>query len=200
MSEYQPALDQLRERRKGKPGELMLWTGVVAMLLAPAFLVGLHIGDEQNAKLASEGVVSEAVVKAKGVRTETGTGRKGKTTYRTVHSVTVEFDFNAKTRYAEWKRGTAAVRGPLAAITTSSIDVPESYHDALAIGQKTTVVRLPTDYASLTLTDRLDHETSLAYHLQWYLGLGAVFLAGLALTVLGWRKRRAAVAGAGHAL
>lgn len=190
MSEYQPALDQLRERRKGKPGELMLWTGVLCLVLAPAFLVGLRIGDQQNATLASAGVVSEAVVKAKRERTETGTNRKGRTTTRTVYSVTVAYDFNAQTPYAAWQDGAAIAKPAYPAPTTGEIDVPQSYHDALQIGQTTTVVRDPTDYKSLTLTEKLAYEQSFAYHLPWYLGLAAVFLAGLALTVLGWRKRR----------
>ena len=191
MNEYQPALDQLRERRKGRPGELMLWIGVVAMLLAPAFLAGLHIGDEQNARLAAAGVVSEAVVKDKRVRTESGTNRKGRPTNTTIHSITVAYDFNAQTRYADWKDGAPIAKPVYPAPTTGEIDVGASYHDALTVGQNTTVVRDPADYKSLTLTDQLDHETSLAYHLKWYLGLGSAFLAGLALTVLGWRKRKA---------
>lgn len=191
MNEYQPALDRLRERSKGKPGELMLWTGVVGMLLAPAFLVGLHIGDEQNARLAAAGVVSEAVVKDKRVRTESGTNRKGRPTTTTVHSITVAYDVNSMTRYADWKNGTPLAKPAYPAPTTGEIEVSPSEHDALAVGQSTTVVRDPSDYKSLTLTYTLDEETSLAYHLKWYLGLGAVFVVGLALTIAGWRKRKA---------
>ena len=54
MNEYQPALDQLRERLKGRPGELMLWIGVAAMLLAPAFLAGA-LGDELLNPVAEAG-------------------------------------------------------------------------------------------------------------------------------------------------
>lgn len=193
MSEYQPALDQLRQRRKGKPGELMLWTGVVAMLLAPAFLVGMHVGDQQNARLVAEGVVSEAVVKDKRVRTESGTNRKGRPTSTTIHSITVAYDLNTKTRYSDWKVGVPIAKPAYPAPTSTEIDVPQSYHDALQIGQTTTVVRDPANYKSLTLTEKLAYEQSFAYHLLWHLGLAAVFLAGLALTVLGWRKRRGSV-------
>lgn len=191
MSDYQPALDRLRQRRKGRPGDLMLLTGVTAMIVVPAFLIGLRVGDEQNAQLARVGVVSEAVVKDKRVRTESGTNRKGRPSTTTIHSITVAYDFNAKTGYADWKDGAQIAKPAYPAPTTGEIEVGASYYDALAVGQTTTVVRDPADYKSLTLTDELAYETSLGYHLKWYLGLGAAFLAGLALTVLGWRKRKA---------
>jgi hypothetical protein len=49
MNDYQPALDQLRERRKGKPGELLLMTGLVAMIVAP---FGLFLTNQESGNLS----------------------------------------------------------------------------------------------------------------------------------------------------
>ena len=51
MNDYQLVADQLRERRKGKPGELLLMTGVVLMIAAPFALVLTNQNGEKLAVL-----------------------------------------------------------------------------------------------------------------------------------------------------
>ena len=64
MNDYRLAADQLRERRKGKPGELLLMTGVVLMIAAPFALVLTNQHGEKLADLKAQGMVAEATVKA----------------------------------------------------------------------------------------------------------------------------------------
>lgn len=179
--------------KKGKPGELMLLLGALCLFVAPLLWFILAMTDLQYETYQSEGVVSQAVVKNKAVRSESYTDRKGRPKSRTIHSVTVEYDLNSMTKYSDWKVGGAIAKSPYPAITSADIDGPSSYYDQLNIGEKTTVVRVPADYKSLMLAERLQYETSWEYHLHWYLGLAAAFLAGMVLMVLGWRKRRAHV-------
>lgn len=189
MNEYKPALDELRERRRGKPRELLLMTGVVLMIAAPFGLVLANENGEKLAALKADGMVAEATIKDKSVRSESYTERKGRPKNRDQHALNIAHDINAELKYADWKAGKPFAKLPYPAVTTISIDVGESYYDALAAGQKTTVVRNPSDYNSMMLTEQLEYETSFAYLMWWYLGAGATFLAGLAMAVMGWRKR-----------
>lgn len=189
MSDYQPTLDQLRERRKGKPGEWLLILGLCCMLIAPfAFFLTNQEGERLGA-LKSEGMVAEATVKDKSVRSESYTDRKGRSKSRDLYSLNLSHDFNAQQKYADWKAGKPFPKSQYPAVTTREIEVGSSYHEALAAGQKTTVIHNPSDYKSMMLTEEFEYETSFAYMKWWYLGTGAAFLAGLAMTVLGWRKR-----------
>lgn len=189
MNEYRPALDALRERRKGKPGELPLLTGVLLMIAAPFALIMVSDSDAKLAVLKTDGVVAEATVKDKTVQSESYTDRKGRQKSRDVRTLVLQHDLNAEQRYTDWKAGKAFAKPQYPAVTTTSIEVGESYFDALAVGTRTTVVRNPSDYKSMILTQQLEYETSLAYRLWWYLGAGIAVLAGLAMTVTGWRKR-----------
>lgn len=189
MNEYKPALDELRERRRGKPGELLLMTGVVLTIAAPFGLLLSNENAEKLAALKSQGMVAEATIKDKLVRSESYTDRKGRPKSRDQHALNVAHDINAELKYADWKAGKAFAKPKYPAVTTTSIDVDESYYDALAAGQTTTVVRNPSDYNSMMLTKQLEYETSLAFRIWWCLGAGAAFLAGLAMAVMGWRKR-----------
>ena len=189
MSGYKLAADQLRERRKGKPGELLLMTGIVLTIAAPFALVLTNQQGEKLASLKGQGMVAEATVKSKAVRSESYTDRKGRPKSRDLHSLDLAHDINAELRYADWKAGKAFSKPQYPALTSTSIDVGQSYYDALAVGQKTTVVRNPSDYKGMMLADQLEYETSFAYRLWWYLGTGAAVLAGLAMTLAGWRKR-----------
>lgn len=189
MSEYQPVLDQLRERRKGKPGELLLTTGLLLMLAAPFGLFLTNENGDRLAALKAEGMVAEATVKDKAVRSESYTDRKGRQKSRELQSVNLQHDINAELKYADWKAGKPFAKPQYPAVTTTSIDVGASYYEALATGQKTTVIRNPSDYKSMMLTEQFEYESSFAYRMLWYLGAGLVFLAGLAATVTGWRKR-----------
>ncbi len=191
MSEYQPALDQLRERRKGKPGELLLMIGIVLMLVAPFALVLTNQNGEKLAALQREGKVAEATVKDKSVSTESYTDRKGRAKTRDLYNLNLSHDLNAQLDYAEWKAGKAFPKPQFPAVTTRDIEVGSSYYEALDAGQKTTVIHNPSDYKSMMLTEQLEYETSVAYRLWWYLGTTAAVLAGLVMAVVGWRKRKA---------
>lgn len=189
MVDYRTAATQLRERRKGKPGELLLVTGIVLTLAAPFALVLTH---QQGAKLASlkeQGMVAQATVKAKAVRSESYTDRKGRAKTRDHHSLELVHYMNAELQYADWKAGKPFAKPQYPAVTTTSIDVGKSYYDALAVGQKQAVVRNPSDYKSMMLAEQLDYETSFAYLMWWYLGAGAAVLAGIAMSLAGWRRR-----------
>ncbi len=189
MNDYRLAADQLRERRKGKPGELLLMTGVVLMIAAPFALVLTNQHGEKLADLKAQGMVAEATVKAKSVRSESYTDRKGRARSRDHHPLDLAHDLNAELKYADWIAGKPFARPQYPTLTTTSIELGESYFDALAAGQKTTVVRIPSNSNGMMLTDQLEYETSFAYVMWWYLGTGAAVLAGLVMTVMGWRKR-----------
>lgn len=189
MTDYQPALDQLRERRKGKPGELLLMTGLVAMIVAP---FGLFLTNQESGNLStlkSSGMVAEAIVKDKSLESESYTDRKGRTKSRDVYNLNLSHDFNAQQKYADWKAGKPFPVPQYPAVTAREIAVGGSYYDALNAGQKTTIIHNPSDYGSMMLTEEFEYKTSFAYMMWWYLGAGAVFLAGLAMTITGWRKR-----------
>ncbi|MFN3748320.1 MAG: hypothetical protein ACK4SJ_06495 [Sphingorhabdus sp.] len=191
MSEYQPALDQLRERRKGKPGELLLMIGMALMFIAPFALVLTNQDGEKLVALQSEGKVAEATVKDKSVRAESYTDRKGRAKTRELYNLNLSHDLNAQLDYADWKAGKTFPKPQFPAVTTREIEVGSAYYEALVAGQKTTVIHNPTDYKSMMLTEQLEYETSLAYRLWWYLGTAIAVLAGLAMAVIGWRKRKA---------
>jgi hypothetical protein len=191
MNDYQPALDQLRERRKGKPGELLLMIGIALMLVAPFALVLTNQNGEKLADLQSEGKVAEATIRDKSVRTEGYTDRKGRSKTRELHIVNLSHDLNAQLAYADWKAGQPFPSSKYPAVTAREIEVGSGYYDALVTGQKTTVIHNPTDHKSMMLTEQLEYETSLAYRLWWYLGTALAVLAGLAMAVIGWRKRKA---------
>lgn len=189
MNEYRPALDVLRERRKGKPSELGLMLGILLIIAAPAALVLHRVNGENLDVLITEGKVAEAIVKEKSVQSESYTDRKGRQKSRDVHKLNLQHDINAELAFADWGSGKAFAKPQYPAVTTTSIEVGESYYDALSVGAKTTVVRIPSDYKSMMLTDQVEYETSFAYSMWWYLGACAALLAGLALTLSNWRKR-----------
>ncbi|RDV07273.1 hypothetical protein DXH95_07885 [Sphingorhabdus pulchriflava] len=189
MNEYRPALDVLRERRKGKPGELGLMLGIVLMIAAPVALALQQANGEKLDALKSEGRVTEAIVKEKSVRSESYTDNKGRQKSRDIHMLNLQHDINAELNFADWSAGKAFVKPQYPAVTTTSVEVGEAYYDALSVGAKTTVVRNPSDYDSMMLTEQVEYETSFAYNIWWYLGGAAAFLAGLVLTAINWRKR-----------
>ena len=175
---------------KGKPGELQLAVGGALMVVAPAFLLFQGEADKANAQLQERGVVSAASVVSHAERVEHYTGRQGRPRTRTVQVMEVAFDFNAATPYAAWQADGVLQPTAYPALTTSQIDVSSEDIVALPVGAETFVVRLPDDYTTLQLVARLERETSLAYHARLLLGVAALFGVGLALVVVGWRKRR----------
>ena len=191
MNDYQPALDQLRQRRKGKPGELLLMLGLCCMLIAPFALFLTNQEGERLAALKSEGMVAQATVKDKSVGSESYTDRKGRSKTRDLYQLNLSHDFNAQLKYADWKAGKPFPKSQYPAVTSREIEVGSSYYDALTAGQRTIVIHNPSDYKSMMLTEEFEYETSFAYMMWWYLGTAAAVLAGFAMTVAGWRKRKA---------
>ncbi|MFM5930580.1 MAG: hypothetical protein ACKOPQ_06700 [Novosphingobium sp.] len=195
MNDYQAVSDQLRARRKGKPGELMLVLGVVIALAGP---FAAALSRESAAKLAqikAEGMVTQALVKTANVRSESYTDRKGRTKTRELHELGVEHDLNAQLPYVEWKAGKPFPQPRYKAVTSVTLDVGEAAYDRLPPGTITTIARLPSDYKSTVLTERVERETAFGYMLAWYLGAAAAVAAGLALAIAGWRRRKAALQG-----
>lgn len=193
MNEHIKRRHQLPVRKPARPGDLQFWTGILFVLAAPFVLYAVLFVAQEHVALKSHGIVSEAVVKAKSVLTESYTDRKGRPKTRAIYNVSFEHDINAATTYPDWKSTGVIAIPNYPATSMSDAAVPRSYFDDLAIGETTTIVRDPNDYSVLLLVEQLEYETSMAYYLKWYLGLGAVFLAGVILTLRGWRKRRAQV-------
>lgn len=190
MADYQATAAQLRARRRGRPGELALVAG--AVLLAAALFAFFAI-QQQGRKLAgikTGGVVAEAVVRDKAVASESYTDRKGGAKTRNIYRLTLSHDINAELAYADWKAGQIFPKPAYPAVTTTEIETGQSWHDAFAKGDRTTVIRVPSDYSSMMLTDELEYESS-----GWFVWLSRAAaalggLAGLALIGMGWRKRR----------
>lgn len=192
MNDYRPAANQLRARRQGKPGELIWASGLVLIVVAIGAMIGLRINNDQYRQLLSQGMVSEATIKDKAAISESYTDRKGRAKTRETWNVTVAHDINAQVPYAKWQAGQSIPTPRYPAVTSQSFDIGQSYYDGLAIGQKTYVVQIPSDYHSIRLVDQVKHETSLVFQALYYLGCAALALGGLAMFVLGWRKRKAA--------
>lgn len=190
MNEQTRQRHQRPARKPAKPGDLQFWTGILCVLAAPFVLYAVLFVSEEHMALKSNGLVTEAVVKGKSVSQESYTDRRGRPKSRAVYNMRVAYDLNAPTRYAAWKATGLISPSQYPAITTSDMPAPQSYYDDLAIGDTTTVIRDPAT-GTLLLTEHLEYETSIEYYLKWYLGLGAVFMAGLILTLMGWRKKRA---------
>lgn len=182
---------QMPARNPGKPGELPLWTGLALLFAAPVALLIQSQEDGKNALLAAEGVVAEARVVGKDQRSETYSGRQGRTRRQDVYYLMLEYDVNAATPHAQWQVTRRISPSQYPAIASTEIDVPGWAWENLAAGEATSVVWLPADPASLTLTEVFDHETSFAYHMWFYLAAGLAMVAGAALAMFGWRKRRA---------
>ncbi|MFM5907924.1 MAG: hypothetical protein ACKOPO_10125 [Novosphingobium sp.] len=195
MNEYRAVSDQLRERRKGKPGELLIVLGAVLALAGPFAALLSQQGAEKLAQVKVEGMVTQATVKERNVRSESYTDSKGRSKTRDHYELGVEHDINAQLPYAEWKAGKPFPQPRYKAVTTARLEVGEGYYEDLPPGKTTTIARLPNDYDSTVLTEQVEHETSFGYLMAWYLGAGVTVLGGLGLIVLGWRRRKAFLQG-----
>lgn len=190
MSEFQPALDELRQQRKGKPGELVMWIGLAIMLAAPFALI---LTNENGAKLAAmkaDGVVAQATVTDKAVRSETYFDTHNRSRTRDLHFLNLTHDLNAQLAYADWKVGAPFPVPQYPAVTTREINVPQAYYEAADVGGKITVIHLPSDYGSMMPTEQFEFESSPAYRMWWYLGTALAICIGVAMASVGWRKRR----------
>ncbi len=189
MNEYQPALNQLRAQRKGKPGELWLLCGITLAIVSPFTLALANEDGRRLAALKTDGRVAEATVVDKAVQAEIYTDSKGRQRTRDLHLLGLRHDINAELPYADWRAGTPFLESQYPALTITSIEVGVSYYDSLALGDMTTVVRNPAFHDSMMLTDQLEYETSFAHMLLWYLGAAVAVLAGFGMAIHGWRQR-----------
>lgn len=193
MNNYQPALNQLRERRKGKPGELWLAIGVSCMAISPFVLAIVHNEGAEYELLKAQGVVSQAQITGHEQREEDYAGRKGRTRTKTLHFIEVRYDAAASATYADWKGGGAVATNKYPARLTNKFEVSEPYLQTHPVGSQKPVVFLRGNADSMELVEQVNYESSFSYFLKYYLEMAALFAAGLAMMVFGWRKRRAHV-------
>ncbi len=191
MNDYQPALDQLRERRKGKPGELWFIIGLSCMAISPFVLAIIHNEGAEYDALKAQGVVSQAQIIGHEQREEQYDGRKGRSRTKTLNFVELRYDATTKTSYADWKSSGAIAPNKYPASLTKELEVPESYLETHPVGSAKPVVFLPGNPGSMELAEQLEFETSFGYFLKYYLAMAALFAAGTAMAVFGWRKRKA---------
>lgn len=190
MSEYQPALDQLRERRKGKSGDLSLVIGLASMAIAPFVLAIVQTESSDYEALKAHGVVSEAQIVDHERRENARADRKGRERSTTSHLLKVSYDLNSATSYADWKAGGTIAKGQYPVIATSEFEVPESYLETNPVGATKPVVMMRGDSSSLELVEQMEYETSVGYFLKYYAAMAVLFAAGLAMAIFGWRKRK----------
>lgn len=176
-------------KNKSKPGEITLMLGVTLIFAAILAFFIMRDTDKKYLVLTNEGVVSEAIIKNKNIETETQTTRKGRTRTSKNYILNVQYDYNAKTKYVDWKQNSIILKSDYPALTTGDIGVSENYYNDAKIGDQIYVVSNPTDYQSLMLAQKLTTETSAEFHIKWYLGLGLGLIIGSSLTFLGFQQR-----------
>lgn len=181
-------------KKLAKPGELMLWTGIVAVLIAPIIMFLIVSDGQQLAVLAEKGVVTQGVVKSKDVQTSSYTNNRGKSRSSKTYLVNFAYDFNASTPYAEWKKTGAIRPSAYPAPTTGDFEVGSDWYEKLQPGQTEMVIWQQGKYGEGMVVSEMEHRMSWGFQWSWYLGLGAVFAAGVWMTYAGWGKRRAHVA------
>ncbi|MCW1401920.1 hypothetical protein OKA06_06110 [Novosphingobium sp. MW5] len=165
-------------------------TGAVLLAAAVFAFFAMQQEGRRLSEIKAKGVVAEVVIADKAANSESYTDRKGRTKTRTIYRMTLSHDVNAELSYADWKAGRTFPKPIYPAVTTTQIETGQSWHEAFAKGDRTTVIREPTDYKSMMLTDELEYETS-----GWFVWLSRAAaavggLAGLALIGMGWRKRQ----------
>jgi hypothetical protein len=184
---------QLPKRNRGKPGELMLIIGVLPVLIAPFVLAIVHSEGAEYDVLKAQGVVAEAEILAHKEREVYRSDRKGRDRSTTSHILEVRYDAMAATPYADWKKSGKILPSQYPALVTNEFEVPESYLATSPVGSKKPVALLRHNANTMRLTETVEYETSASYFMQYYLAMGALFLAGIAMMVVGWRKRKAHV-------
>lgn len=190
MAGYQAAAAQLRARRRGKPEGLALVTGTVLLAAAVFAFFAMQQAGRRLSEIKARGVVADAVIADKAVASESYTDRKGRTKTRTIYRMTLSHDINGELSYADWKAGRTFPKAVYPALSTTEIETGQSWHDAFAKGDRTTVIRVPTDYKSMMLTDELEYETSSWFVWLSYAACAIGVLARLVLIRVGWRKRQ----------
>jgi hypothetical protein len=76
-------------------------------------------------------------------------------------------------------------------MTTGDFQVGSDWYDKLQPGQKEMLIWRTGSYGDGMVVSEMEHRMSFGFLWSWYLGLGAVFFAGLWMTYAGWQKRRA---------
>lgn len=180
---------QPRRRNAGKPGELLLGCALLCLAAPPLVVAIVHSEDAENAALLAQGVVAQARITAHDERVEHYTGRRGRPKTRNHQFLIVDFDANAATPYARWQASGQLDPAPYPATVSHEIEVSEAYFATNPVGSSRPLVFVRGDLASADLVERLQFESSWTYHLWHYLILGPVFIAGLVMARMGWRKR-----------
>jgi hypothetical protein len=193
MTEYRPVLDELRERRKGKPGEFLLILGLLPVVIAPVVLAIVHGEAAEYNLLKADGVVAEAEILAHKEEEIYNTSQKGRDRSTTAHILEVRYDAMSATPYAQWKQTGKIVPAQYPALVNTEFEVASAYLATNAVGSKQPVVSIRNNPSTMRLVETVEYETSSANFLRYYLAMGALFVAGIAMMVVGWRKRKAHV-------
>ncbi|TAG01930.1 MAG: hypothetical protein EAZ43_10540 [Betaproteobacteria bacterium] len=183
--------NQPPKKSDGKPGEWLLIIGFLLVLVPPIVLAIVHNEAAEYSQLKSQGVVAEAQVQAHEQRAVYGGVRKGRDRSTTSHILEVRLDAMAATSYAEWKATRALRVSKYPAMVTRECEVSQSDIANHPVGSKHPVLFLKNNLTRMELVSTVERETSFAYFLKYYLAMGALFLAGAAMTVAGWRKWKA---------
>lgn len=189
MTDEMDTVTRLRARKRGKPGELLLLGGALCLVVVP-FVWSLNTEtDKQLAMLTDKGVVAVGTITDKAIVEEAHTNRRGVSQTTTIHRIAVSYDMNAVLPYRDWlKTGqTLVASDPL--VTRGWIDVVRFEYGDFAKGQDVPVVFINGDSDSLMLAEQLRFRTSTMAQGLWLAGYAAVLLAGIAMLVVGWKKR-----------
>jgi hypothetical protein len=183
--------NQPTKKSQGKPAEWLLIIGLLLVLVPPIVLAIVHNEAAEYSQLKSQGVVAEAQVQAHKQREVYGSGRKGRDRSTTAHLLGVRLDAMAATSYTEWKATGALRASKYPALVTREFEVSQSDIASHPVGSKHPVLFLKNNSIRMELVSAVERETSLTYFLKYYLAMGALFLAGVAMTAVGWRKWKA---------
>ncbi|MXO71968.1 hypothetical protein [Alteraurantiacibacter buctensis] len=175
--------------KRGKPGELALVCGVGLFFVGPVVLAILSEQDGHLDELQRQGVVAEAVVTGHQQEVENYTQR-GKPRMRTNYYLSLSYDLNAGTPYAEWQALRELAPSAYPAMATTRIDVGETRQEEHPVASRVPVVFVPGQGDGPMLAGDLQQRTSWTYHLWHYLAAAACMVLGMALTISGWRKWR----------
>lgn len=178
-------------KSQGKPGEWLLILGLLLLLVPPMVLAIVHSEATEYAQLMSQGVVAEAQVQAHKEHAVYGSGSKSRDRSTTSHLLEVRYDTMAATSYAEWKASGAFRASKHPAFVTRQFEVSRSEIANHPVGSKHPVIFLKNNSIPMELVSTVEREISLAYFLKYYLAMGALFLAGLVMMFVGWRKWKA---------
>lgn len=180
---------ELRERKRGKPGELLLICGALCLLAVPIVWSLNQGNDQQLAMLAENGVVTLGTITGKAIVEEAHTNRRGVSQTTTIHRIAVNYDLDAAMPYRQWAETGETLERSDATRASGWIDVIRFDYGSYAQGQKEPVVFLPGQSDSLMLAEQLRFRTSPLAHGLWLAAYALGLLAGGTMLALGWKKR-----------